>query len=197
MKPYKTVDDFIEGNSEWRNPLLKFRNILLTSELKEEVKWGIPVYTLNGKNVLGLGAYKSYAGVWFYQGVFLRDPYKKLVNAQEGVTKAMRQLRFTSDEEIDEKLVKEYVAEAIQNQKEGKEIKPEKKVSFEIPDELNVKFESDQILKNSFDDLSPFKQREFAAYIIGAKRLETKLKRLEKIIPMIREKIGISDQYRK
>ncbi len=49
-----------------------------------------------------------------------------LINAQEGKTRAMRQWRFGSVDEIDKKLVLEYVQEAIQNQKDGKQIKPEK-----------------------------------------------------------------------
>ncbi len=197
MKSYKTVDDFIAGNSYWRNSLLKFREILLATELTENIKWGAPVYSINGKNVISIGAFKAYVGIWFFQGVFLKDPHRKLVNAQEGVTKAMRQLRFISSEEIDDDLIRVYIAEAIQNQKEGKEFKPEKKKALVLPDELIAEFESDKILKATFDSLSLFKQREYAGYISGAKRMETKLSRLEKIIPMIRQKVGLNDKYRK
>ncbi len=197
MKSYKTVDDFITGNSYWRNSLLKFREILLATELTENIKWGAPVYSINGKNVISIGAFKAYVGIWFFQGVFLKDPHRKLVNAQEGVTKAMRQLRFISSEEIDDDLIRVYIAEAIQNQKEGKEFKPEKKKALVIPDELIAEFESDKILKATFDSLSLFKQREYAGYISGAKLKETKLSRLEKIIPMMRQKVGLNDKYRK
>ena len=105
-------------------------------------------------------------------------------------------MRFVTNEEVDYELVKEYVTEAIQNQKDGKEIKPEKKKPLIIPDELKVKFEIDQELKGHYEELTLSKQREYAAYISEAKRHETKLKRLDKIIPMIKEKIGLSDKYR-
>ena len=49
------------------------------------------------------------------------------MNAQEGITKAMRQWRFNSLKEIDGKLIKAYVKEAVENQNAGKEIKPVKK----------------------------------------------------------------------
>ncbi|MCK5210721.1 MAG: YdeI/OmpD-associated family protein [Cyclobacteriaceae bacterium] len=61
---------------------------------------------------------------------------------------------------------------------------------------MKVKFKTDQELRSCFDDLSLSRQREFTEYISEAKREETKLKRLEKIIPMIKEKIGLSDKYR-
>ena len=67
---------------------MKFREIILATELAETIKWGIPVYTLGGKNVLEMCAFQSYVGIWFYQGSFLNDPNKKLVNAREGKTKA-------------------------------------------------------------------------------------------------------------
>lgn len=132
----------------------------------------------------------------FFQGAFLSDPEHKLVNAQEGKTKALRQLRFADSEEIDYNLVKAYVEEAIQNQKTGKEIKPDQKKPLIIPDELKVKFEVDEALKICFDEFTLTKKREFADYISEAKREETKLKRLEKIIQMIKEGIGLNDMYK-
>lgn len=196
MQSSKTVEEFINKQDRWQEALMKFREIMLATELKETVKWGVPVYTLNGKHVAGMASFKSYVGIWFFQGAFLKDSYKKLVNAQEGKTKALRQFRFPSIEEADYELVKEYVAEAIQNQKEGKEIKPDKKKLLIIPDGLKAKFEDDEKLKTCFDEISLSKQREYAEYISEAKREETKLKRLEKILPMIKEKIGLNDKYR-
>lgn len=107
----------------------------------------------------------------------------------------MRQWRFDSVEEVDESLILQYLQEAIQNQKDGKEVKPEKK-PLVIPDELAEALASDAHLSEVFDELSLTYKREYAEYILDAKRAETKTKRLEKIIPMIREGIGMNDKYR-
>ena len=123
MKGYKTVDEYILNVAEGREILIVLRELILSTELIETVKWGIPVYKINDKNVLGIAAFKSYVGLWFYNGSFLKDEAGVLVNASEGVTKAMRQWRFTSLDEIDDKLVLKYLHEAIQNQKQGKELK--------------------------------------------------------------------------
>ena len=154
MQSIKTVEGFIKTQSQWKEPLLKFRKIFLETELLETIKWGTPVYTLKGKHVAGIGAFKSYVGIWFFQGAFLKDPHKKLINAQEGKTKALRQLRFVTNEEVDYELVKEYVTEAIQNQKDDKEIKPDKKKPLIIPYELNKIFELDQELKGLYKELT-------------------------------------------
>lgn len=195
MEMAKTVEEYLEWHPEYVALLEKLRAIILETELTESVKWGIPTYTINEKNVVGIGAFKAYAGLWFYNGVFMKDASKKLINAQEGKTKGMRQWRFDSSDEVDEKLVLEYLQEAIQNQKDGKEIKPEKKPLI-IPDELKEALASDSSLSELFDAQTLSFRREYAEYILEAKRPETKMKRLEKIIPMIKNGIGLNDKYK-
>ena len=87
--------------------------------------------------------------------------------------------------------------EAIQNQKDGKEIKPDKKKPLIITDALKAKLEQDANLKESFESLTPGKQRDYAEYIESAQREETKMNRLVKIIPMINQGIGLNDKYKK
>jgi uncharacterized protein YdeI (YjbR/CyaY-like superfamily) len=60
----------------WVEELELLYSIVRSTELEETVKWGGPCFTINGKNVLGIGGFKSYVGIWFHQGVFLKDPKK-------------------------------------------------------------------------------------------------------------------------
>lgn len=195
MKRYKTADDFFADQPQWEKELAELRSIVGETELKETVKWGFPVYTLGGKNVVGIGSFKSYFGIWFFQGAFLKDKAGVLVNAQQGRTKGMRQWRMNSGKEIKKKLILEYVAEAIDNQRAGKQIKPERK-SLVIPPELKTALTSDRGLKSSFESLTKGRQREYADYISEAKREATKLSRLEKITPMIKSGQGLNDKYK-
>ncbi len=126
MARCKSVGEYLEGHPQWAAALTTLRDILNATELAETVKWGAPCYTLGGKNVVGIGAFSQYVGLWFFQGVFLSDPDKVLINAQEGTTKALRQWRFTGAQEIDMDKVNAYVLEAIENQKQGKAIKPDR-----------------------------------------------------------------------
>ncbi|MCY1486309.1 hypothetical protein D3C87_59480 [compost metagenome] len=171
------------------------KSIIIKTELVEMVKWGAPVYTLNNKNVLAIGGFKNFFTIWFYNGVFLKDPKKVLVNANEGVTKALRQWRFQSKEEIDEKLVLSYIQEAIENEKAGISSKPAKKEAI-VSKFMEEQFKSDMALKKAFELFTPFKQREFLEYIETAKQEKTKISRFEKIKPMILEGIGLNDKYR-
>ena len=193
--PIKTVDEFFSKVKHYQKELSILRALMDKTELVESIKWGMPVYTINGKNVVGLGAHKSYFGLWFYSGSLLSDPNNVLINAQEGKTKGMRQLRFQSEEEIDAEVVMPLLLEAIENQKLGKEIKPQKK-KLEIPDELKEALSNSSQLSEAFDSLTPGKQKEYTEYISEAKRIETRLKRLEKITPMILSGVGLNDKYK-
>ncbi|WP_339895065.1 DUF1801 domain-containing protein [uncultured Algibacter sp.] len=197
MKKIYSVEEYIEEHQNFGEALTLLRAIINSTDVGETVKWSAPVYTVNGKNVLGLGAFKKHFGIWFFNGVFLKDEHKLLVNAQENKTKALRQMRFKTIEDIDKNLVLLYVKEAIENQKLGKEIKPERtKKKTIIPEALKAILTSNNKLKLAFDNLSPYKQREYCEYIDIAKRETTKQTRLEKIIPMIIQGVGLHDKYK-
>lgn len=184
-------------NEKWQKELEFLRAIIQRTELVETRKWGGEVYTLKNGNVLMIGAFKNYVSIWFYNGVFMKDPYQVLVNSQEGKTKALRHWQFTSVEEMEEDKIMEYIQEAIENEKKGLKWKPEKSDEIEMPEILGQELISDEAFKNAFNELTPFKQKEYMEHIDLAKREATKMSRLEKIKPMILEGVGLNDKYRK
>ncbi|WP_367768312.1 DUF1801 domain-containing protein [Flavobacterium sp. WC2421] len=184
-----------DKNNNWTEELHLLKEILAQTELIETTKWGGPVYVLNNKNVIGIGGFKSYFGIWFFNGVFLKDEKKVLVNAQEGITKALRQWRFNSKEEVNDKEVLTYILEAIENEKKGKVIKATAKETL-VSTELQLAIDSSSILAEAFQKFSLAKQREFHEYIEEAKREPTKLSRIEKITPMILANISLNDKYK-
>lgn len=181
--------------NHWEKELELLEEILNKTELTKTIKWGTPVYTYNGKNIVGFVGFKNHFTLWFYNGVFLSDPYKILVSAQEK-TKALRQWKFNSIDEIDEKRILEYVNESIKNLEDGKELKPEKFQSVSIPELLKNEFNQDKNLKSAFEQLTPGKQKEYSIFIDEAKQEKTKMSRIEKIKPMILNGIGLNDKYK-
>lgn len=184
-------------SNQWTEELAFLKSIIQKAGLKMTIKWGAEVYTHKGKNVVSYYGFKNYFALWFYNGVFLEDKHKVLVNAQEEKTKALRQWRFASKEEIDEKLILNYIHEAIKNEDEGKVWKPEKTTELTIPEALKQAFSSDNEIEKAFNKLTFYKQKEYVEHIESAKREETKLARIDKIIPMILKGIGLNDKYKK
>lgn len=182
----------------WRDRLIELREIMHEhSALTEAIKWAFPVYSLGKKNVASIFHTKGYVGVWFTQGALLRDPDNRLVNASPGKTVAQRQLRFGPTEPVDTELVRGFLAQAVENQQMGLELKPAPASAPEIPGLLRDALATDASLKAAYEKFPPYKQREFCESIAEAKREATKLRRLEKAIEYIREGKGLSDKYRK
>ena len=196
MERSKTVEEYIDNHPEWKPEIIRLREIALKTSFAETIKWGAPTYTINEKNVIGIGAFKRYVGIWFFNGSFLKDTYKKLINAQEGKTKGLRQWRFSSLNEINESLILDYLNEAIENQKAGKTIKITRGKTVVIPRELQQVLNENNQLKSFFEGFTNSKQREFAEHIANAKRETTKQARLDRIIPMILSGVGLHDKYR-
>lgn len=191
------VTAYIEKKSNWKLELEKLRSTVLACNLEETIKWGSPVYMSEGKNILGLSAFKNYVGLWFFQGGTLKDTHRVLMNAQEGKTQAMRQWRFSTIDEIDSELIKTYIKEAVENQKAGNIIKPKRNTKpLVIHPLLQKELDSNNEFATQFESFSLSKKREYADHISSAKREATQLSRLEKIIPMVISGVGLHDKYK-
>ena len=195
MEPTSDKKHVWDKVNNWEEELLFLKSIIDKTELVETIKWGAPIYVYNKRNVIGIGGFKNYFAIWFLNGVFLKDEKKRLINAQEDRTKSMRQWRFTSKEEVNEKEVLEYILEAIENEKQGKIIKPSKKEAI-VSELLQKEMDQNPALAEAFQKFSPYKQYEFLEYIETAKQEKTKLTRIEKAIPMILGNVGLNDKYR-
>lgn len=192
----KTVDGYIAKNEAWSAELKKLREILLSTGVDESVKWGMPSYGAHGKNIVGLGAFKNHFCLWFHQGALLKDEKKILINAQEGKTKAIRQWRMLSAKDIKPSVIKRYVQEAIALAKEGRETAPDRNKPLTLPPKLKMALQANKTTHARFGALKPGLRREYADYIAEAKRPETKQRRIEKILPMIKSGVGLNDKYR-
>lgn len=195
----KTVDYYLSKQNAWKDELALLREITVTHPLVETIKWGAPTYAYHKSNVMGLAAFKNYVGIWFFQGALLDDPSGRLMNAQEGKTKALRQMRFTSIDEIESATaqIHTFINSAITLAKEGKKVVPQKGKPLTLPLELQEALASDPALSVQFDAFSLSKRREFATHVGSAKREATRLARLAKVIPMIQNGLGLHDKYRK
>ena len=194
----KSVEDFINTREKWQAEITRLREILVSMDLEEGIKWMFPCYTHNKKNVVGIGGFKSYFGLWFYEGASMSDSQGVLTNAQEGKTKDLRQWRMTTAKEIKVRSIRAYVKEAIELSRVAKKKSPQKRnvSTVEVPPELHVALRANKKAAAAFNSLTPGRQRDYAKYIATAKRPETKLKRLEKILPMITNGVGLNDKYR-
>lgn len=172
------------------------RQLVLNTELKEDLKWGVPCYTINNKNVVIIHAFKEFFALNFFKGALMKDP-KGLLRQQSEHTQATRQFRFTSMQDIldNEETILEYLLEAIEIEKSGKTIEYKKTSEFEMPEELENILNEDPNLNSAFYSLTPGRQRGYLLHFAAPKQSKTRISRIEKCIPLIMEGKGLHDEY--
>jgi len=120
-----SIEQYIDQHQHWRGELMYLRQIIKEIMPEENIKWNAPVYGKDAKNLIGFGAFKKYVGIWFFQGGLLKD-HGKVLQKQDGKTKAMRQWRFHSMNEIiqHKELLLEYLRETLPNRSPLKSLYP-------------------------------------------------------------------------
>lgn len=198
MEIAEKVEAYYGEEHSYKNAIAQLRDLALKTNLDETFKWMFPTYTLENKNVFAICKFKNHFGIWFFNGVFLRDEKQVLENAQEEKTQAMRHWKFKNIEDIDSNAVLGYMNEAIENQKNGRIYTPLKKKAIKnpVPNILKEALSKNQTAFIAFEKLTVYKQNEYSEYISTAKQEKTKLSRLDKIMPMITEGKGLNDKYR-
>jgi hypothetical protein len=95
-----TESYFTQQPAEKRALLEKLRTLVMKGvpDATASIKWGVPFYQRNGKNVCSIAAFKEHVGINFFASPsVLVDPGKKL----EGGGKSMRMLKVRTAADID------------------------------------------------------------------------------------------------
>ena len=189
------VNWFFEKDTQWQEEYLMLRKIILDCGLKEELKWGVPCYTLSGKNVVLMHGFKEYCALLFHKGALLKDTDSILVQQTENV-QAARQIRFTGTEEIEEleAVLKAYIFEAMEVEKAGLKVELKKTRDFDSPEELQQVLEENPEFKTAFESLTPGRQRGYILYFAAPKQSKTRVSRIEKYWDQILKGKGLNDK---
>lgn len=188
------VGAFIQNAKKWRDEFETLRTIVLECRLTEELKWGVPCYTHQGKNVVLMHGFKDYCALLFVKGALLKDAdgilIKQTVNVQAG-----RQVRFTNIQDIVRlgTVLKAYIHEAVEAENIGLKVNYKKTSEFAIPEEFRRKLEESPALKTAFQALTPGRQRAYILHFSSAKQSKTRESRIEKCLPRILVGKGLED----
>ncbi|MBP6090035.1 MAG: YdeI/OmpD-associated family protein [Crocinitomicaceae bacterium] len=190
----KTVDAYLEKTTQWNDELIQLRRIVLTCNLIEVVKWGVPCYMHNNKNILLFHAFKEYCAIGFFKGSLLLDS-ENILSQPGANSQAGRQIRFSSLSEIIEKeaVIKAYIFEAIEVENAGLKVQMKTTNEYKKPIELETIFHENSALKKAFEALTPGRQRGYLLHFSSAKQADTRISRIEKCKSKILAGKGIND----
>jgi uncharacterized protein YdeI (YjbR/CyaY-like superfamily) len=188
------VDWYFTKHEKWEHALRKLRAIALGCRLTEELKWGCPCYTESGSNIVLIHAFKEYCALLFFKGALLEDDQRILVQQTKNVQSA-RQIRFTSAGDVAriERVVKDYILEAIAVENSGARLERKTTAEFDLPEEFAAKLEEFPDLNRAFDALTPGRQRGYLLHFSSAKQSKTRAARVEKCMPRILDGKGLDD----
>jgi uncharacterized protein YdeI (YjbR/CyaY-like superfamily) len=188
------VDAFLKRQETWRAEFEKLREIILATGLTEDLKWGQPCYSLEGKNVVLIHGFKEYCAILFHKGALLPDPKGVLIQQTKNVQSA-RQIRFTSVKEVTKlaKIIKDYVRAAIEVERAGLKVQFKKTEEIELPEEFESELAKNTKLKAAFKALTPGRQRGYIFHFSQPKLSATRAARVAKHVPRILEGLGLDD----
>jgi uncharacterized protein YdeI (YjbR/CyaY-like superfamily) len=169
----------------WSAVLEALRGLVLARGLTEEVKWGAPCYSVDGKNVAMVSALEERCVLSFFQGAALVDDEGWLVAAGPN-SRIARQLVFRSVLEVTERqaIATRLIDQAVALARAGTKV-PVAPAREPVPEELERRLASDPALRRAFDALTPGRRRSHVLHVGAAKQSETRARRVERCVPEI------------
>jgi len=169
------------------------RPALLGCGLTEEIKWGKPCYSHEGKNIVILQEMKEFLALMFFKGALLNDPAGVLED-QGPNSRSARRIQFTSVQDVQRltDTVKAYIDEAIEIEQGGLAVAPAPEPI--LVEELQNRVDQDPALKAAFQSLTLGRRREYNLYFSSAKQASTREARVEKYAQKILDGKGFRDR---
>lgn len=186
------ADKFFDQAPLWQAELRELRTVLRECGLTEEIKWGKPCYSHDGKNIAILQPMKEHLALMFFKGELMKDP-KKVMQSVGPNSRSGRRILFTSVTEVlqQKRVLKALIKEAVAVEKAG--MKVAKPPELTLVEELKAKLARDRKLAAAFLSLTPGRQREYNLYFAGAKQSSTRASRIEKYVDKIRAGKGLRE----
>jgi len=185
------TDAYILAAEPFARPVLKhIRKLVHTGcpELEETFKWSFPVYTLHGKNVCHMAAFKQHCAFGFWNEKQMKDPHKLFPGGKKDGMGSFGKIRSLKDLPSD-KVLLDYIREAAELSVVKKEPRgiPATKKPIEAPPGFLAKLRKNKRALETYNQSSPAFQREYLEWMTEAKTEVTREKRIETSIEWLSE----------
>jgi len=173
------LDSSFSQATLWRQEAIDLRAVLLACGLAEELKWGKPCYTHDGRNICLIQRMKGFLALLFFKGALLDDP-DGILEPQGPNSRQDYRARFTSTGDVARMAgsIQACVRQAIAVNSTG--LKVRKAAELAYPDELLQTFDEDPAFKDAFEALTPGRRRGYLLHFAGAKKSATRAARIER-----------------
>ena len=169
MTDSEKIDAYIDKAESFAQPILRHVRALVHQalpEAEEAVKWGMPYFTVNGKNTVGMASFKKHASV--------------IICSDERAGGGMGNFgKLTAVDELpaDEELIAQF-QQSAKDVQSPKTSMPKPKAALDTPDDLAKALDDMPGAKEVFDGFTDAQRRDYIEWVTSAKREATREKRV-------------------
>ena len=192
------IDAYIERQAEFARPILEAlreRVHAACPEAEETLKWSAPAFLYNGRILATMAAFKAHAAFGFWQG--------KAVTGETGAKREgmgsfgrITSLDQLPDAEALAALVRKAMALIDGGEARARPVK-HPKPPLETPSDLEQALAANPAARATFDGFAPGARRDYLEWIIGAKRPETRARRVAQATEWLAEGKKLNWKYEK
>lgn len=171
------IDAYIARAAQFAQPILARLRALVHAALpdaEETIKWSMPHFTYRGKNVAGMAAFKAHCSFAIHG--------EGRQGAGEGMG-SFGKIASLADLPSEAELTAKLRAAALRVETAGRASSPKTapkapKAEIAMPDDFAAALAATPGARESFHAFSPSARREYLEWIVGAKRPETRARRI-------------------
>lgn len=188
------VDEYIIKSADFAIPILDYwREIVHAAcpDVKETIKWSMPFFEYNNYNLCNMAAFKNHCRFHFWLASKMSDPDKLFSEDQEAT--GMSQFgKITKVEDLPtEDQIIALIHDAMSLIDKGVKLTkdPAKKVvkELEIPDYFLEAIDDNPDAQENFKRFTLSQKKEYVDWIVEAKSITTRLKRMEQAVNWMEE----------
>ena len=179
-QPDPRIDAYIAKAQPFAQPILEhFRSVVAQAlpEAEETVKWGMPHWTVKGKNLAGMAAFKAHCA-------FMVHGDGRQSDAMGGYGRVRSLTDLPGDDDLVAKLRQGRDRLAVGAPKRPK---PPPKPAIPMPHDFAAALAGSKPAQAAFDTFAPSHRREYLEWVTEAKRPETRAKRIAQAVEWIGE----------
>lgn len=203
MAPFdRRIDDFIEKAQDFAKPILNYLRTAVHKacpHVQETIKWGMPYFQYEGKNLCGMASFKEHCAFVFPLGAVMTDPAGLMQTSGEKTGMGhFGKIRSLNDLPA-EKILMQYIREAMSLTETGARI-PKKKSAQKklvVPEDFMKLLKKNMKALATFENFSYSHKKEYVEWIAEAKRAETRSRRMATALEFLEAGRDLSWKYKK
>jgi uncharacterized protein YdeI (YjbR/CyaY-like superfamily) len=183
MEKDPRIDAYIAEAAAFAQPILIHLRDLAHAAvpgLAEDIKWRMPHFTLNGKNLAGMAAFKAHCA-------FVIHGDGRQGMARDGEMGDYGKIASLADLPTREDLIAKLAAAAALSGEKRARPAPKPRAEIAVPDDVAQALGGDAAAQAAFDGFAPSHRRDYLEWIVEAKQPATRARRIAQMVEWVAE----------